>query len=81
MDKDLTAGKIEEAIRDYGGANLEEYRLFDMYEGAQLGDNKKSMAYTITFRNKEKTLEDAEVTAAMNKILKALEKIGAVLRS
>ena len=52
-----------------------------MYEGAQLGDNKKSMAYTITFRNKEKTLEDAEVTAAMNKILKALEKIGAVLRS
>ena len=58
--------------------NLE---LFDIYEGERIEADKKSMAYSITFRNKEKTLEEAEITAVMGNILKGLEHIGAVLRS
>ena len=81
MDKELTAGKIEEAIRTNGGNILESLELFDIYEGERIEAGKKSMAYSITFRNREKTLEEAEITAAMEKILNKLETIGAVLRS
>ena len=81
MSKSLTAGEIEEVIRTNGGNILESLGLFDIYEGERIGADKKSMAYSITFRNKEKTLEDAEITAVMENILKGLEHIGAVLRS
>ena len=81
MSKSLTAGEIEEVIRTNGGNILESLGLFDIYEGDRIGADKKSMAYSITFRNKEKTLEDAEITAVMENILKGLEHIGAVLRS
>ena len=81
MSKSLTAGEIEEVIRTNGGNILESLELFDIYEGERIGADKKSMAYSITFRNKEKTLEDAEITAVMENILKGLEHIGAVLRS
>ena len=81
MDKSLTAGEIEKIIRSESGAILESLELFDIYEGERIGADKKSMAYSITFRNKEKTLEESEISAVMNKILKGLQTIGAVLRS
>ena len=81
MEKSLTAKQIEEAIRKNGGGILENLELFDIYEGERIEKDKKSMAYSITFRNKEKTLEEAEITAVMENILKGLENIGAVLRS
>ena len=81
MSKGLTAGEIEEVIRTNGGKILENLELFDIYEGERIEADKKSMAYSITFRNKEKTLEEAEITAVMESILKGLEHIGAVLRS
>ena len=81
MDKKITAGQLEEVIRTNGGAVLENLELFDIYEGERIGFDKKSMAYSITFRNKEKTLEENEIAEVMEKILKGLEKIGAVLRS
>ena len=81
MSKSLTAGEIEGVIRTNGGNILESLELFDIYEGERIGADKKSMAYSITFRNKEKTLEEAEITAVMGNILKGLENIGAVLRS
>ena len=81
MDKKITAGRLEEIIRTNGGAVLENLELFDIYEGERIGFDKKSMAYSITFRNKEKTLEENEIAEVMEKILKGLEKIGAVLRS
>ena len=81
MDKKITAGEIEGAIRNNGGGILENLELFDIYEGERIGADKKSMAYSITFRNKEKTLEEAEINAVMESILKGLEVIGAVLRS
>ena len=81
MDKSLTAGEIEKIIRSESGAILESLELFDIYEGERIGADKKSMAYSITFRNKEKTLEESEISAVMDKILKGLQAIGAVLRS
>ena len=81
MDKSLTAGEIEKIIRSESGAILESLELFDIYEGERIGADKKSIAYSITFRNKEKTLEESEISAVMDKILKGLQTIGAVLRS
>ena len=80
MPKEILVGQVEEVIEKKGGAYLESYKLFDLYEGAQIKAGFKSVAYSITFRAKDKTLEEADVSAAMNKILKALEEMGIELR-
>ncbi len=80
MPKEILAGQVEEVIEAQGGEYLESYALFDIYEGAQIKAGYKSLAYSIVFRAKDKTLEDAEVTEAMNRILKALEEMGIELR-
>ena len=80
VPKEILVGQIEEVIAAKGGKNLESYALFDLYEGAQIKDGFKSVAYSIVFRAKDKTLEDAEVTAAMERILNALEGMGIELR-
>ncbi len=80
MTKDILAGQVEEVIRKNGGKNLESYRLFDIYEGAQIKEGYKSMAYNITFRAADRTLEEADITAAMTKILKGLAELGIELR-
>ncbi|EOS39284.1 phenylalanine-tRNA ligase, beta subunit [Lachnospiraceae bacterium M18-1] len=80
VPKHILAGQIEEVISAKGGKYLESYALFDLYEGAQIKEGFKSVAYSTVFRAKEKTLEDAEVTEAMERILKALEGMGIELR-
>lgn len=81
VPKDILVGQIEEVIAQRGGKHLESYELFDLYEGAQIKPGFKSVAYTITFRNKEKTMEEAEISAAMKKILNGLQNLGIELRS
>ena len=80
VPKHILAGQIEEMIAQRGGKNLESYHLFDLYEGAQIEKGYKSMAYSITFRAKDKTLEESDVASAMKKILNGLESMGIVLR-
>lgn len=80
MPKEVLAGQIEEVIEARGGAYLESYALFDLYEGEQIKEGCKSMAYSIVFRAKDKTLEEADVSSAMEKILKAFEDMGVELR-
>ena len=80
VPKEILAGQIEEVIEAKGGKNLESYRLFDLYEGAQIKAGFKSVAYSITFRAKDRTLEEADIAAAMKKILKGLENLGIELR-
>ena len=75
------AGDIEKILEERGGKILESYELFDIYEGNQIKEGFKSMAYSIVFRSKDRTLEDADVTAAMKKILNGLEGLGIELRS
>lgn len=80
MKKDILCGQIEEIIEKKGGKLVESYHLFDIYEGSQIADGFKSMAYSITFRAPDRTLEDKEVNGAMDKILTALEELGINLR-
>ena len=80
MPKSILVGEVEKVFDTKGGQYLENYELFDIYEGAQIKAGYKSVAYSITFRAKDKTLEEADITAAMNKILKALEDMGIELR-
>ena len=81
VPKNILVGQIEEVIAQRGGRHLESYELFDWYEGAQIKPGFKSVAYTITFRNKEKTMEEAEISATMKKILNGLQDLGIELRS
>ncbi len=81
VPKEIMAGQIESVIAQRGGKILEDYQLFDIYEGDQIKDGYKSIAYSITFRAKDRTLEEADVTAAMKKILNGLESMGIELRS
>ncbi|HIV13404.1 MAG TPA: phenylalanine--tRNA ligase subunit beta [Candidatus Pullilachnospira stercoravium] len=80
VPKDIMVGDIEKMIAQRGGKILEHYELFDIYEGDQIQAGYKSVAYSITFRSKEKTLGEAEVTGAMKKILNGLESMGIQLR-
>lgn len=80
VPKEILAGQIEAMIAQRGGTILESYQLFDIYEGSQIKEGYKSIAYSITFRAKDKTLEEAEVSAAMKKILNGLESMGIELR-
>ena len=80
MPKEILVGQVEEVIEKKGGAYLESYALFDLYEGAQIKEGYKSVAYSIVFRAKDKTLEEAEILQAMEKILAGLEELGIELR-
>ena len=77
----IKAQDIDDIIVQRGGRILEDYRLFDVYEGEQIESGYKSMAYTVVFRHKEKTLSDDDVNSAMKKILNGLEGLGIELRS
>ena len=80
VPKQVLVGQIEEIIAVRGGKILESYELFDVYEGAQIQEGCKSVAYSIVFRAKDKTLEEAEITAVKKKILNGLQSLGAELR-
>ena len=80
VPKDMLVGTIEEAIEKRGGNILESYKLFDIYEGAQIKDGFKSVAYSVTFRAKDRTLEDKDINEVMEKILKELASLGIELR-
>ncbi|MCH5257524.1 MAG: phenylalanine--tRNA ligase subunit beta [Lachnospiraceae bacterium] len=81
VPKNIMVGQIEEMIVQRGGKLLEEYKLFDIYEGSQIKEGFKSVAYSITFRAKDRTLEEADVSGVMKKILNGLEGMGIELRS
>ena len=81
VPKEICAGQIEAMIEQRGGKILEGYHLFDIYEGAQIKEGYKSMAYSISFRAKDRTLEEADITAAMKKIWNGLESLHIEIRS
>ncbi len=76
----ILAGQIEAMIEQRGGKILESYQLFDIYEGEQIKEGFKSVAYSIVFRAKDRTLEEGDITGAMKKILNGLESLGIELR-
>lgn len=74
VDKNVAVAQIEEIIRNTSGKLLEEVKLFDVYEGEQIPENKKSVAYSAVFRAPDRSLTGEEVQEVFDKILKNLEK-------
>ena len=80
-DETLTVGQAEAVITAAGGKLLRNVRLFDIYRGANLGEGKKSLAFSLELRADDRTLTDADSDGVMQKVLAALaEKCGAALR-
>ncbi len=80
VPKEVLAGEIEHLIEQRGGKILESYELFDIYEGSQIKEGYKSIAYSISFRAKDRTLDENDISAVMKKILNGLEQMGIELR-
>ncbi|MGA7194264.1 MAG: phenylalanine--tRNA ligase subunit beta [Anaerolineales bacterium] len=81
VDESVAASRLETLIRQTGGKNITNVRLFDVYRGDQIGAGKKSLAYGLTYQAADKTMTDAEAAALRNKIVKRLEQeVGAKLR-
>ncbi|MBI5375143.1 MAG: phenylalanine--tRNA ligase subunit beta [Candidatus Schekmanbacteria bacterium] len=70
----ISSKKIMQCIADAGGKILEAVTLFDLYKGKPVADGKKSLAFSLTFRGKENTLTDQEISETMKSILNSLEK-------
>ena len=81
VDKDTTSKEIETVIKKAGGKLLTSIKVFDVYTGENVGENKKSIAYALTFNDQSKTLTEEEVTVVFNNIIETVEKkCNAVLR-
>lgn len=80
VDEDVQVGDIEKAITKKckrllkGQKGLEELKLFDIYRDEKIGENKKSVAYSLIFRDKTKSLSDDEINPVMEEITKELEE-------
>lgn len=80
VPKDILVGQIEAMIEQRGGKILESCKLFDLYEGEQIKEGFKSVAYSICFRANDRTLSEDDVNGVMKKILNGLEQLGIELR-
>ena len=81
VDEKVEVGQIEKIITKKSKKLLESATLFDIYRNEKIGNNKKSVAYSLIFRDKKKTLSDEEINTTMENIISELEKVlGAELR-
>ena len=81
IDDSVLVQDMETIFKKQGGSLLESYKLFDVYKGKQLPEGKKSVAYNLVYRNRDKTLTDKEVGKVHDKIVRTLEHVlGATLR-
>lgn len=80
VNKDVTSKEIETKIKKKAGNLLLDIKVFDVYEGKNIDENKKSIAYSLTFGTEKRTLNDDEVNDILNKIIEDLEKVGIELR-
>ncbi len=80
--EEITAGQIEEIIRNKGGKLVEEVKLFDIYKGTQIEKGYKSMAWSIIYRSSEKTLNEEDISKVHTRIINSLvNQVGATLRA
>jgi phenylalanyl-tRNA synthetase beta chain len=81
VDEDVPAGEMEEGIWEVAGELLQSVTLFDVFTGEQIGEGKKSVAYSLIYRASDRTLTDEEVNAVHERVVKYLEDVfGAKLR-
>ena len=69
VDKMLASEEVEKTIKRAGGQLLTSIKLFDVYTGENVDEDKKSLAYTLTFQDDSRTLNEEEVMAIFNKII------------
>ncbi|MCL2544869.1 MAG: phenylalanine--tRNA ligase subunit beta [Clostridia bacterium] len=82
MDERVPVGEVAQAIAEAGAPLLEQVQVFDVYRGAQVGEGKKSVAFSLVFRHAERTLEDADIAPVFDGIVRACEqRFGAAIRS
>ncbi len=82
VPEEVEAGELVDAAREAAGPELREVEIFDVYRGEQVGEGKKSIAFSVAFQSPERTLSDEDAAALRQKIADALaERFGAVLRS
>ena len=81
LPRDIMVKQIEDILKQRGGKILESFKLFDVYQGKQVGEGLKSVAYSLKFRASDRTLTDEEVSKTMKKIIDGLQRnLNATLR-
>ncbi len=81
VDADVPAGEVAQAVRDGAGELLEELRLFDVYTGPQVGEGRKSLAFSLRLRAPDRTLTAQDAAAVRDAaVAEAARRVGAVLR-
>lgn len=80
IDKDITSEEIAKQIKKLAGNLLLGSKIFDVYTGENIEENKKSIAYSLEFGATDRTLTDDEINAILEKIIAGLEKQGAIIR-
>lgn len=81
IDRELLVGNLIDVIKNYQADIVENVTIFDIYEGEQIDEDKKSVALSITYRHNERTLTDEETTKVHNEILELLgREFNAILR-
>lgn len=73
VDESISSQQLQQTINSAASDNLKQIRVFDFYQGQQIPEGKKSLAFQLTFLNREKTLEEKEVKEDMNTIIETLE--------
>ena len=82
MEESVPVGGVVEAIAEAGAPLLEQVEVFDVYRGAQVGEGKKSVAFSLVFRHAERTLEEADIAPVFDAIVRACkERFDAAIRS
>jgi phenylalanyl-tRNA synthetase beta chain len=82
VDEQLPAGELVDAVREAGGDEVREIRVFDVYRGDQAGEGKKSVALHVAFQSPERTLSDEDAAVLRERIVTAVsEKLGGVIRT
>ena len=74
VDKNITSKEIEMVIKKASGSALTNIEVFDVYTGENVGENEKSIAYSLTFNDTKRTLTEEEVMESFKKIIENVEK-------
>ena len=75
LDKNIMASSVIETIKRAGGRLLSDIKVFDVYTGGNVKENEKSIAFSLTFEDKTRTLTDEEVMVVFNNIIEKVEKL------
>ena len=82
VDESVTAAAVEAVVREAAGELAEDVRLFDVFRGPQLGEGRKSLAFSLRLRAKDRTLTADELAGVRKRVVKRAAKgLGAELRA